>query len=107
MRVGPEQTAGPAEAEVRSTASRGIDAASRSVAAIAASAHGGIRRPALCLEEAEGSLFPVRDFSRRLRIPSAFAYLCKLTNVLHHFLISARQYRPATIPSAAPPPPTG
>ena len=99
MRVGPEQTAGPAEAEVRSTASRGIDAASWSVAAIAASAHGGIRRPALCLEEAEVSLFPVRDFSRRLRIPSEFAYLCKIRKVMDNFIVSARKYRPATFAS--------
>ena len=99
MRVGPEQTAGPAEAEVRSTASRGIDAASWSVAAIAASAHGGIRRPALCLEEAEVSLFPVRDFSRRLRIPSEFAYLCKIRKVMDNFIDSARKYRPATFAS--------
>jgi len=55
MRVGPEQTAGPAEAEARSAASRGIDAGFRSVATIAASAHGGIRRPVLCLKEAEVS----------------------------------------------------
>ena len=99
MRVGPEKTAGPAEAEVRSTASRGIDAASWSVAAIAASAHGGIRRPALCLEEAEVSLFPVRDFSRRLRIPSEFAYLCKIRKVMDNFIVSARKYRPATFAS--------
>ena len=99
MRIEPEQTAGPAEAEVRSTASRGIDAASRSVAAIAASAHGGIRRPALCLKEAEVSFVPCPDFSRRLRIPSEFAYLCKIRKVMDNFIVSARKYRPATFAS--------
>lgn len=53
----------------------------------------------LCLEEAEVSLFPVRDFSRRLRIPSEFAYLCKIRKVMDNFIVSARKYRPATFAS--------
>ena len=45
------------------------------------------------------SFVPCPDFSRRLRIPSEFAYLCKIRKVMDNFIVSARKYRPATFAS--------